>query len=767
LNASINLFTVTTLQRWAKLSRLTAQWLGCINSQQAMGSLIACLLAVSAITPLAYADITLDGSYGRAGALTPVATDYRIDAALGVQQGTQLFHSFATFNLAAGESATFTGEADITHIFSRVTGGSPSHLDGTLRSTMPVADLYFLNPAGVIFGENARLALSGSFYVSTADYLQFSDGTRWATTTPTQAVLTAAHPVAFGFLDTPPASITKHHSLLAVSAGETLALIGGDITLADTAVTLADGRVFSSFLAAPGGQLTLVSTAANTEIPHDAAELLGLTLPEGNTLSIRDANPSPARDIGNLHSSGAGGGQILIRAGALYLDNAYVFADSNGEQVGRGVNIQTADSMTLTNSARITAEALGTASAGDIQLTTKQLHLAEGSQIVTATRTQAAAGTIQLTAHEAVSMTGRQDLTIGDTTLPFSSGLFSNTFGTGGGGDIELTTPALTLSEGGEIRAATLGLGTAGTVDLDVASLHLASGAQINVSSGLTGLPDNATRQADAGELNIQASQAIELTGATTGLLSNSFTQGQGGRIHLITPQLRIHDQATIQAGSTDLGNAGNLIIQAEQIALQDSRMLTQALQSGGGDITLYAVKQIYLRDSRISAAARGASPADRGGNLHIEQPEFLILANSELLATAFVGNGGDITLVTDNFINSSHSRVDASSQLGIDGQILITAPDKQVDASLIALSGDFNDAARLIQERCNPWQKNASRFYLVAQTGLPASPTALLEHHLSPLAAIATSPVATAHTPSVPHAWLLAECQPSQRATS
>ena len=84
--------------------------------------------------------------------------DYLIRADLGEQRGRNLFHSFLRFSIGSGERATFTGEGApdpgaIENVISRVTGGDPSEIDGTLRSTIPGADLWLLNPKGAIFGE--------------------------------------------------------------------------------------------------------------------------------------------------------------------------------------------------------------------------------------------------------------------------------------------------------------------------------------------------------------------------------------------------------------------------------------------------------------------------------------------------------------------------------------------------------------------------------------------------------------------------------------
>ena len=112
------------------------------------GLLLGALLAVG------HAQITLDGSLGPQGLLA--GPHYRIGADVGQLRGSNLFHSFGEFNVSTGGSATFTGPAGVTNILSRVTGGQPSSIDGVLRSKIDGANLYLLNPSGVLLGPNAR-----------------------------------------------------------------------------------------------------------------------------------------------------------------------------------------------------------------------------------------------------------------------------------------------------------------------------------------------------------------------------------------------------------------------------------------------------------------------------------------------------------------------------------------------------------------------------------------------------------------------------------
>ncbi|MCP4698271.1 MAG: filamentous hemagglutinin N-terminal domain-containing protein [Gammaproteobacteria bacterium] len=126
---------------------------------------------------MVHAEIVMDAGLNDLR-LTPSAQVFEINAGLGRLEGGNLFHSFARFNLAAGESAVFSGPDTVNHVISRVTGGEMSKIDGLLKCEIPRADFYFINPAGIVFGEHARLDVGGSFYAGTADYLRLGEDGR-------------------------------------------------------------------------------------------------------------------------------------------------------------------------------------------------------------------------------------------------------------------------------------------------------------------------------------------------------------------------------------------------------------------------------------------------------------------------------------------------------------------------------------------------------------------------------------------------------------
>ena len=117
------------------------------NKTSITGTAAALLLCL--VPGATNAEITTDGTMGPATSLT--GPDFAITEDLGTRRGANRFHSFQRFGIASGESATFSGAADISNVINRVTGGEASGIDGALRSPIPNADVYLVNPAGIVY----------------------------------------------------------------------------------------------------------------------------------------------------------------------------------------------------------------------------------------------------------------------------------------------------------------------------------------------------------------------------------------------------------------------------------------------------------------------------------------------------------------------------------------------------------------------------------------------------------------------------------------
>jgi filamentous hemagglutinin family protein len=146
----------------------------------------------------ALAQIIPDATLGNENStVTPGATVRGGEADLidgGAIRGSNLFHNFQEFNVGEGQRVYFANPDGIDSILSRITGGNPSNIFGTL-GVDGTADLFFLNPNGIVFGENAVLDVEGSFYASTAEAIPLGDGV-YSATEPEQSSLLTVSPSA-------------------------------------------------------------------------------------------------------------------------------------------------------------------------------------------------------------------------------------------------------------------------------------------------------------------------------------------------------------------------------------------------------------------------------------------------------------------------------------------------------------------------------------------------------------------------------------------
>jgi len=197
-----------------------------------------------------FADIVTDGTVGAVQTLT--GEELVVPAELGALHQDNLFHSFAQFSLSAEQSATFTGPESVQRVISRVTGGESSLLDGMITTTMPQADFYFFNPAGILFGPNVYFDLPGSLHFSTADSLQFGDGQEFSATHPESSQFTAASPSAFGFLAEHPAPLTINGSTIQATSGKDLSFTGGEIRIIGGWLVASPGNLVVGGVSGPG-----------------------------------------------------------------------------------------------------------------------------------------------------------------------------------------------------------------------------------------------------------------------------------------------------------------------------------------------------------------------------------------------------------------------------------------------------------------------------------------------------------------------------------
>ncbi|MBD0363727.1 MAG: filamentous hemagglutinin N-terminal domain-containing protein, partial [Coleofasciculus sp. C3-bin4] len=224
----------------------------------------------------------------------------------GTVAQTNLFHSFEQFSVPTGSTAYFNNAPEIQNIMTRVTGSSISNIDGLIQAN-GTANLFLLNPNGIIFGPNASLNIGGSFLASTASSLNFVDGTQFSATAPqTTPLLTISVPMGLQFEGTTGSILNQSQATnsrgeivgLQVQPGKALALLGGDVR--------SDGGI----LQAPGGRVELGGVAGAGTIGLNVdVNSLRLSFPDGVTLA--DVSLTNGTQV-NVRAGG--GGSITVNA---------------------------------------------------------------------------------------------------------------------------------------------------------------------------------------------------------------------------------------------------------------------------------------------------------------------------------------------------------------------------------------------------------------------------------------------------------------------
>lgn len=474
-----------------------------MNIKQLCGWIPPCYLLLQ--PPLASAEVITDGTLGRATSLS--APNYRIAADLGQQFGGNLFHSFSQFNLKQGETATFVGPNSVTNIISRVTGGSRSEIDGTIRSEIPGANLLFINPMGFLFGPHASLQVDGAFYASTADYLKLGENQRFYATIQGNSILSVAPPSAFGFLGQPPVSITVQAEKLSAPS---ISLVGGNQTITGN-LTATQGHIL----------LHTVTTAGEVSVnPEEAARLeLG-----GNLSISQRANLSTA-------TKGEGkAGDIFIRAGNLKIgDNAHLDSSTQGSGDAGKIDIK-ANHLTIKDFATLNSNTYGKDSGqgGTLHIETNSFEMYNETLINTSS-------------DETPRPAGQIIIITGDFQMFNNSRIYtaSEKGGSGNGGDVNINARRFAMTDTSEITSSTFNSGQSGKIYLTTGTLSLAGQSVIASTTFGSG---------SGGDIHIRV-QDLSLSGSAV-IDSSTQSKGAGGNIKLQVGQIVVTDIATISAAS-------------------------------------------------------------------------------------------------------------------------------------------------------------------------------------------------------------------------
>jgi len=697
----------------------------------------------------------------------------------GSIEGKNLFHSFENFTLGKDHVAYFVNnrQSEINNIISRVTE-NPSQIDGEINTReFGQANLFLINPKGIVFGDNASLEIGGSFYASTANVLHFEDHEIFHTDPEKTVYLSSAAPTAFGFLDEQVKPIESHQSNLLIDDGKTLYMASGGIDI--------DG----GNLRADGGQIALLSrTDAEGKTPLKVTDALSDNYRDIGRITVKNGAKIRVRDEGGI---------IYIRASELVLEG--IAPDSpkttmleariskTDNQQAR-INIEASD-ITIKNNATIKVNLAKENNHGEITIKAQRIILMDNGRIEYVAKDSGNSGGIDLTIDDRLSLerggrirSNTTDKTVqaGDIVINAShanillsgnsdtSSSEINASAADGGiaGNITMTASSLDINESGKIQAASSGLGdkdeqgnskaSAGDITLTLEALRISQGGSIaNQASGdgaggtitITANNIEITGQGNNNpQVNSSSDDGVIIQSSQAEINANTFGTGSGGNIVINAAKIDLRNAGKILAESRSIKSASpsNQNIDKLGITITANERFTMDNQSqvslrtehvNAGDIVIRADKLFRLNDSEITTSV--AQGEGSGGNITINDSvhKNLVVTTgaSNILATAKEGNGGNIDINAYSHIIFSDTVIDASSEQGINGQVSIVKPEVDATVGLLALPELYLDVSDLLENRCiTRTASNQSRFVVTSRDGIAPTPDTLLASRIS-----------------------------------
>jgi len=631
----------------------------------------------------------------------------------GTKAGPNLFHSFKQFSIPTGSKAYFNNPPEVGNIIGRVTGLSITNIDGLLQ-TNGTANLFLLNPNGVIFGPNSSLNVGGSFLASTASSLNFSDGKEFdAKPSQPSALLTTSVPVDLRFAAgagsiqvkgtghtltntaVPGIPITgagRSATGLRVSPGRTLALAGGDVTLGGGVLTAPSGRI--ELGAVDSGLVKLNSIASSWALGFEEAQ------------AFRDIQLSQ-RAL--LDVSGNGGGSIQLQGRNITLEGGSIgLIQNQGSSPAEAISVNTSNSLLLSGTSPngkiptgLRSQTLGAGSGADILISTQQLIQQNGGGTISTVYGAGKGGNVSIIAPKSIQLLGIVPLN------PFiTSNISASTYSFGDAGNIRVSTGQLTVRDGGFIGSTSLGKGsgsnvlvTADFIELIGAQPEFGTSSAINATAFTEGNAGNLTIHTsrlavkdgasvntvslgtgNGGSISIIAPESVDVSGYLPGYpeeapstISASVSKanpdlqeffgspavptGNSGSVSINTKYLTIIDNGIISVINRGTGNAGDIVIDPELIKLDHGTIAASTTNGNGGNITLEGGNFQLLNNSLVSTEA---GKKGNGGNIILNVDLLTLLNNSRISANAEEEKGGKVAITTEGYFRSPDSQVSA-----------------------------------------------------------------------------------------------------------
>jgi filamentous hemagglutinin family protein len=540
---------------------------------------------------------------------------------------------------------------------------------------------------------------------------------------------------------------------------------GGNLNLTTDRFNLLDGGIqASAFSSGQGGKTMIQANILN----NDAGFILGLAEGSGNAgdtrITVDQLNMTNNAVISNSTDGSGNAGSITvigkelnllsrsiintessidatgnaaninIVADRLLLENGYIGNGTYGSGNAGLLDLQVKD-LVLQNRGVIASNTQGSGQGGTVMVQSDRLTLDQTSVLATRSYSSGNGGLLQLNIQDSLKLSNNSTISASsDTNATGNAGtvlvnapkidLFSNsriegsTLGAGQGGVVEINAGTVNLFDRSQLQAYTNGTGNAGSIQVKADRLGLFSQSEIisnslKVDSGNAGMID----------LNIQDLRLDQ----SSRIATNTSGTGKGGEIEINAQQVRLDRNSLISSYGSNVGDAGSIQVNAtDSIRLSNgSRMDVRTASGQGGNLSLNA-QWIELRSrSILSAEANGNGD---GGNIFLTAPIVVGLGNSDIIANASKGDGGNIKIKTDALLGlkfrdrlTDGNDISASSEFGINGNVIINTPGVDATAGAVSLADDVLNTNAQISDQC---ATQGNQFIVTGRGGIKPSPS-------------------------------------------
>ena len=701
----------------------------------------------------------------------------------GTVTGNNLFHSFKKFNVPTRGEAFFNNANSIENIFTRVTGGSISNIDGVIKANGS-ANLFLMNPNGIIFGENAQLKLGGSFFGTTAESIKFESGEFSAVNPQAPPLLTINVPLGLqmgknpgeitiqgighqlgiqeNIIFSPVKGLGQSSTGLQLQPGKTLALLGGNLNLNKSVLSVREGRI----------ELGAI----------DSDQFVNLDrITQGWKLNYTGVNNFQDITLSQqslVDTSGFANGDIQLAGRQIKLKDGSLVANQNQGFIKSGtINVQASELFELIDSSPdnsinsyLVAETVGTASGANVTISTKRLSLQNGAGIYVRTFTDAKGASLTVNAFLSMKMAG-----ISAINPVIRSGIYTVAYNSGDAGDMVISAESFRLTDGASISSSTFGSGIGGNVVVNAkdsieligfkssfllpsligsTSLNSGNAGNLTINTQTLSVKDGARvdsstfASGNGGSVTVNAVNKVEVTGNNLLLPSRLFSSaspfpenlqqlyplppipsGNAGNININTPELKVEGNSIVGAINKGFGNAGIINIDANSILINNQGSIAAATESGEGGNIFLKTRNLTLRNnSNITATASGEG---KGGNITIDTDTLVALENSDITANAENSFGGSVTINAQGIFGTQQrekltpqSDITATSELGasFSGTVKLNTTGIDPNSGVNELPMNVIDPSNQIASGCTA--QTGNKLIVTGRGGIPQNPS-------------------------------------------